>query len=829
MPPSIWLTTPVRVHREAAVDSRGDARDVHLLAPHLDGDAERDVAPDVDADGDADAPAVPRARTGGRRSPAEAADGLVEDAVVARLAEVAPPPLDGIGTRGGRDLIDVRLAREVVDGGAERAVGAHGERRVGRGDDGPEVGRGVGRLRASAPDQGALAGVDRLVLPRDEAPLRVDAAADGDERGRPEGRVLRLFLAVEGDAHGPARGAREPRRLERERVDALPPEAAPDLGRDHAHPGLGHLEVRGELRADAEGPLRPRPHREALVLPARCRGARLHRCDADVRRVVAGLERAGGGPESLLHVAALLHDHRVARRVEQNPGHVPARRLPGALLPPRLDDARRAERLLVALGQDRREGRPPRPRGLVHDADDAGKLLRDAGVDIRELRPERGRPENGRVEETREQHVARVDRGAGHAVHRVDAAALGAQHGELARGGEIDLPLGDLRPPVGVGDEFAVAEGAGGIAGGDDAAPRQAQLAGGEVEPVRGEVEQRRTRGRGGAPELQADVGGRARAEGPEIPRHQLGVTERHLDRVESQPQLLGDLHREAGANALPVLDLTREGEHPAVGPHCQPALHRLVGRGVEVGGGAVARAQAVGDPEGHVAEDVETGALRAHGVLPGGRAARGALDGAQDAHVRAAAADVLRQRLLHLSARGVRLAREQPHRAHHEAGDAVAALHRPLLHEGALDRMKLAHARRLRRQPLDRRHVAAGDRPDRGHAGAQRLAVDQHRAGAAEPLAAGVLGAGQAEVEAQVGEKVARAVVGLAPLAVDPERRHASPSRGEPPSCRGPEYGAPTPGSATTAASGGRALPAVVPPLEAGNVGPLRGVESLP
>src|SRR2546422_10234615 len=74
--------------------------------------------------------------------------------------------------------------------------------------------------------------------------------------------------------------------------------------------------------------------------------------------------------------------------------------------------------------------------------------------------------------------------------------------------------------------------------------------------------------------------------------------------------------------------------------------------------------------------------------------------------------------------------------RCHDHAVDAVATLRRLRLDERGLDRMGLCD----RAEPLERRHRSAGDRLDRRHARADRLAVDDDRARAALGQAAAEL-----------------------------------------------------------------------------------------
>src|SRR5215218_7962553 len=136
------------------------------------------------------------------------------------------------------------------------------------------------------------------------------------------------------------------------------------------------------------------------------------------------------------------------------------------------------------------------------------------------------------------------------------------------------------------------------------------------------------------------------------------------------------------------------------------------------------------------------TGALLLDGV-----------EGGEDPAVPGAAAQVAGEGLAQGQLVGVGPAVQQVVHGHDHPGDAEAALHRPLLDEGPLD-------------------VAAGGVGAHDAAGGDQDAVQQHRAGAALALLAGVLGAGQAEALAQhVQQALPVPGVGdLVVLAVDPE-----------------------------------------------------------
>ena len=121
--------------------------------------------------------------------------------------------------------------------------------------------------------------------------------------------------------------------------------------------------------------------------------------------------------------------------------------------------------------------------------------------------------------------------------------------------------------------------------------------------------------------------------------------------------------------------------------------------------------------------------------------------NGAADAHVGTAAAqvrdgvDVFRCR--------VGRALEKGDRGQDLARLAVTALRDVLFQPGLLDRMQAGGA-----EPFDGRDTAARNACDRQQAGALRLALDEHGAGAAETAAAAEFRAGQAGVVAQVPQE---------------------------------------------------------------------------
>src|SRR5215831_9023069 len=122
------------------------------------------------------------------------------------------------------------------------------------------------------------------------------------------------------------------------------------------------------------------------------------------------------------------------------------------------------------------------------------------------------------------------------------------------------------------------------------------------------------------------------------------------------------------------------------------------------------------------------------------------ALDRAQDAHMRAAAALEAAERLFDLRVGRLLGLIEECGCRHDPAVDAVAALRHLLLHIGLLDRMRLLG----RAEAGEGDDLAAAYRRDRRHAGAHRLAVDVHGAGAALRQAAAEMRIVERELVAQ-------------------------------------------------------------------------------
>src|SRR5262245_165334 len=164
---------------------------------------------------------------------------------------------------------------------------------------------------------------------------------------------------------------------------------------------------------------------------------------------------------------------------------------------------------------------------------------------------------------------------------------------------------------------------------------------------------------------------------------------------------------------------------------------------------------------------------------LPSGHHALGALDRAQDRHMRAAATLQTCQRFAHLRVGRLRVLLEECGGGHDPAVHAVAALWHLLFDVSPLQRVRLLH----RAEPLDGSDRLALHRGERHHTGAHRLAVEMHGTGTALREPAAEMGVVELEIVAQgVQERHVRLGVDRYRLAVDNELdgRHACSSWGD-------------------------------------------------
>src|SRR5438094_2860725 len=130
------------------------------------------------------------------------------------------------------------------------------------------------------------------------------------------------------------------------------------------------------------------------------------------------------------------------------------------------------------------------------------------------------------------------------------------------------------------------------------------------------------------------------------------------------------------------------------------------------------------------------------------GWGATGQLHRVDDVLVARAAAQVPAQRVADLRIAGGCVVAQERDERHEDARSAEAALQRVRLAESGLQRVELVRA--ARREALDGRQLSAVRLHRQHQAGAHRLAVEQHGAGAAHAVLAADVGAGEPQVLAQ-------------------------------------------------------------------------------
>ncbi len=319
-----------------------------------------------------------------------------------------------------------------------------------------------------------------------------------------------------------------------------------------------------------------------------------------------------------------------------------------------------------------------------------------------------------------------------------------------------------------------------------------------KAEPLRGRLAQQPGRSGRRRPQGRPGVRHGPAAERADVERRHAGVAHHDPDRLHRDGQFLGDHERERRAGALAGLHLAGEGGHHGIGADMHPGV---VGSRRDGQPGAAARglrAGVIGRDHGDqpVRQPLEERARvlgrqvpgqrrrpagrRIPGSgLPGGRRHRvkqlrllhqlgRPADSALDTRIGAAPAYLAGQRGRRPGVIRVRHLVEQRRRGHQPAGRAVTALHRAGLEPGLLHRVQDA----VLGQPLDGRHPLPGGLGRGQRAGLDGAAAEQHRAGAADALAAAELGAGHPEIIAEHLEQApVRAARDPAPGAVDDDR----------------------------------------------------------
>ena len=245
----------VGIDDRAALEGGHDAEDLEPVA--VDADERRRSPPGRPSRARRRCPSRPRRRVGADL-PAEALGGRDRSTGTraARRRGVAEPELAAGRRRAVGQLVDERLAGEVVGRRRQCPVGALAQRRVGRLEPQPLVGHVV----VGTP----IAALPELMLTHSQAvsvAVGGRAGAHVDDRRRPEVGPGELLLARPLQPHGPARRPGEARGRDGDVGLVLAAEPGARVGDDHPHLGPRPSPA-------------PRPARGARRTAAACRSRR---------------------------------------------------------------------------------------------------------------------------------------------------------------------------------------------------------------------------------------------------------------------------------------------------------------------------------------------------------------------------------------------------------------------------------------------------------------------------------------------------------------------------------------------------------------------------
>jgi hypothetical protein len=260
---------------------------------------------------------------------------LAGDVGVALAEHVAQAQLERVDAELGGEQVDGELARPrrlhlavAAEGAVRRQVGVDAvgvDPRVL-----PAVRPRPGEahlLRHARTAVGVRAGVGPAPHPaRDERSVGARAEPHTHD-GRMAVQRLELLGAVEHRLHGPARLARERGDDRLEPHERLRAERAAHRRAHDAHARLRQAEDPRQLAAEVERRLRPRPHLEAVAVPARDRRMRLHHRVLHGRGPEGAVDDRVAGVEQRLRVVAVPDAEAVTDVRARLRAHVEVRRV----------------------------------------------------------------------------------------------------------------------------------------------------------------------------------------------------------------------------------------------------------------------------------------------------------------------------------------------------------------------------------------------------------------------------------------------------------------------------------------------------------------------
>ena len=634
------------------------------------------------------------------------------------IVEVGEAELEGIATRRLRELVDERLHGEHVQVRAEGAqrtraqwpsdvVGDHVERRqrVERvrvadpalGRSRPGTLRRVGAqpcrcepiaraFRAHAVDVG-----DGAVSPARDAAVCIDRSREVGEHRWAVGLPAELVLDGELETHRATRHRTcGDRREGGGIVRTVEPVAAGPITVLDDDAVEVVREQRGELAAQRVDPLRVRPHRQGAVRLVGDGGGAGHRT---VRLVRAGVGRSARTAvhvtlgERGVDISLATSGERVWLESAQQVLDRSGRGLAAAPAHAAGQSTHTLDRLVLTFGDDDDE------RSVHDDLDDP--LGRTCSVEAHSLRAraERRREERAGVQHPREGHVVDVGGGTGELGRKVAAWCRGAER--LLRDPGRQVVIADDRIRGKVADELGVAGASCGLVGHMHAVHVEGQRQWIDAEEGSAGLTQQAAERARSRRDGQSTVLGRQARRGVALVGYSVGRCRALHDPLVGDAEMGRSDQLEGAADALSELDASGAQLEGAIRTDAQPRVDAW--RGGE-GGWPRRCVGGVGRRDGQ--------------RVPGRRFGTSCRPqrSSTEPVVRAAAADVLVERVEQRRVIRIRVCRHRRGDRHDHAVDAVAALRRLLIEEGLLHRMGLlGPTESLRRDDLTTHRLSDG------------------------------------------------------------------------------------------------------------------------
>ena len=417
-----------------------------------------------------------------------------------------------------------------------------------------------------------------LVLPVYDAARSVDRGRDLHRHRRSARRPRELLFARPLQAHRPAAGARNQRRIERDVVGAVVAVAARAIAVDHVHVGGRHAERHRELVAQVVRSLRMRPHGQMALSELRHRA---RRTDRSVRKVGLRIGRFESARRLPGRSATLMHRARRAGQAGEELGDFALfrhhRRIRPAHMPRGKFD--RLDRVLFALRSDCEKA------AVAHHRSHAGQCAQRRFVDRLEHGTERLGTHDPRVQHSRQFHVVHERRTR--ELARDIAARSAAPDHRVARygfgrhGSGCGACKADRRGEVPIGSPQVGARHC-------EDAVLLAEFARLDLEAPRGFLQEKMAHFGAREPHRRAADLDRLAARRVPLVRRAARVAGDDGQLVQRHAELFGRDLRDRGDDALPQLDLAAEHGNGFVRFEAHPLLQARIGLEAERQDGCV-------------------------------------------------------------------------------------------------------------------------------------------------------------------------------------------------------------------------------------------------